>query len=191
MLTALSPVLACLAILALADTASATTTLLAAPIYNYDRIAPNVQSALTNALGVSTRIDASSPTNRAQLSEDAGFANFLAAEESAAGGLEAGGGAGRIFVTTPRGTTFDIPEGYVGREADNLKGIVFQEPGAPGNAGSIRIMEPTQRYPNGYFRYYSSEDNGQPLDVNGQPCPPTTTHIPEDYIGPVLGRPGG
>lgn len=96
-----------------------------------------------------------------------------------------------MFVGTPRGTTFDIPEGYVGREADNGKGIVFQDPSAPGNAGSIRIMEPTDQYPNGYFRYYNNEGNGQALDVNGKPGPPSATHIPENYIGPVLGWPGG
>lgn len=90
-------------------------------------------------------------------------------------------GAGRTFVTTSRGTTFDIPGGYVGREAENGKGIVYQRPGAPENAGSIRIMEPTEQYPNGYFRYYNPR--GQPLDVNGQPGSRGATHIPEDFTG--------
>lgn len=116
--------------------------------------------------------------------------SFSATEEGS-GAAEAGGGGGRTFVTTPRGTTFDIPEGYEPRVADNGKGIVYQEPGAPGNAGSIRIMEPTGQYPDGYFRYYNNEGPGQPLDVNGNPGPPSATHIPENYIGPVLGWPGG
>jgi hypothetical protein len=115
----------------------------------------------------------------------------VAPETAGTDAAETAGGGGRTFVTTPRGTTFDIPEGYVGREADNGAGIVFQEPGAPGNAGSIRIMEPTAQYPDGYFRYYNSEGNGQALDVNGKPGPPSTTHIPENYIGPVLEWPGG
>ena len=117
--------------------------------------------------------------------------SLVAAEDTGAGVAGAGGGGGRTFVTTPRGTTFDIPEGYVGREADNGQGIVYQEPGAPGNAGSIRIMEPNAQNPSGYFRYYNNEGPGQPLDVNGNPGPPSATHIPENYIGPVLGWPGG
>lgn len=72
-------------------------------------------------------------------------------------------------MTTPRGTTFDIPAGYVPREADNGAGIVYQAPGAPGNVGSIRIMEPTDDYTNGYFRYYNSEGPGQPVGINGKP----------------------
>lgn len=64
---------------------------------------------------------------------------------------KAGAEAGRAtrFVTTPRGTTFDIPKGWAAREADNGKGIVYQQPGAEGNVDSIRIMEPTAKYPKG------------------------------------------
>jgi hypothetical protein len=106
---------------------------------------------------------------------------------------KAGEGAVRStrFVTTPRGTTFDIPEGWAAREADNGKGIVYQRPGAPGNADSIRIMEPTEDYPNGYFRYYNSQGRGQPLDVNGKPGSPSATHHHEDFTGPLRGWPGG
>jgi RHS repeat-associated protein len=52
-----------------------------------------------------------------------------------------GGGAGRIFATTSRGTTFDIPENFAPRPAANGKGIVYQRVGAKRNADSIRIME--------------------------------------------------
>jgi hypothetical protein len=48
-------------------------------------------------------------------------------------------------------------------------------------------MEPTPRYPNGYFRYYN--ERGQPLDVNGRPGPQSATHIPEDYLGRIPGWP--
>jgi len=95
--------------------------------------------------------------------------------------------SGRTFVSTPRGTVYDIPEGWVGRTADNGQGIVFQEPGAAGNADSIRIMDPTAQYPDGYVRYYN--DQGQPLDVNGKPGPPSATHISQTYQGPWPGWP--
>lgn len=93
----------------------------------------------------------------------------------------------RRFITTPRGTTFDAPAGWVSREADNGKGIVVQRPGAVGNADSIRIMEPTAQYPNGYFRYYNS--SGQPLDMHGKPGSKADTHIPEDFHGRIPGWP--
>lgn len=68
-------------------------------------------------------------------------------------------------------------------------GSCTQRPGAPGNAVSIRIMEPTEQYPNGYFRYYNSEGRGQPLDVNGKPGSPGATHHHEDFTGPFQGWP--
>jgi hypothetical protein len=64
------------------------------------------------------------------------------------------------------------------------EGIVFQEPGAAGNANSVRIMEPTARYPNGYARVYNAE--GQPVDSLGSPGNPlgrAATHFPEDELG--------
>lgn len=104
---------------------------------------------------------------------------------------KAGAGAGRStrFVTTPRGTTFDIPKGWAAREADNGKGIVYQRPGATGNADMVRIMEPTAKYPKGYFRYYN--EHGQPLGANGKPGPQSATHHSEDFQGPLAGWPGG
>jgi hypothetical protein len=80
-----------------------------------------------------------------------------------------------------------VPAGWAPRTADNGKGIVYQRPGATGNADSIRIMEPTAKYPDGYFRYYNS--HGQPLDVNGKPGPQSATHIPEKYLGRIPGWP--
>jgi hypothetical protein len=91
-------------------------------------------------------------------------------------------------VTTGRGTTYDIPKGWVGRNADNGRGLVYQRPGATGNADSIRIMEPTDKSPSGYVRVYNS--HGQPVDVYGKPGPPADTHIPQDYVGPWPGWPG-
>jgi RHS repeat-associated protein len=94
------------------------------------------------------------------------------------------GGQASIFLTTPRGATYQIPSDWVAREADNGKGIVFQQPGAEGNADSIRIMEPTELYPNGYAVVYNSL--GQPVDNLGSPGNPlgrAATHLPEDELG--------
>jgi RHS repeat-associated protein len=95
--------------------------------------------------------------------------------------------AQRVFVTTPRGVTYDIPAGWASRTADNGKGIVYQRPGSRGNADMIRIMEPTPQYPDGYARVYNSF--GQPIGVSGKPGPLADTHIPETYNGHWQGWP--
>ena len=74
-----------------------------------------------------------------------------------------------------------IPEGWVGRAADNGQGIVYQRPGTVGNADTIRLMEPTLRYPQGYVRY--NNNLGQPLDPFGKPGNRASTHIALDYEG--------
>lgn len=65
--------------------------------------------------------------------------------------------------------------------------MVFQRRGATGNADTIRIMEPTSKYPNGYARVYNS--HGQPGNVYGKPGPAADTQIPQDYIGEWPGWP--
>jgi YD repeat-containing protein len=97
--------------------------------------------------------------------------------------------SGKTYVGTPRGTVYDVPESWAPRVADNGKGIVYQKPGAVGNTNSVRIMEPTPKYPDGYARVYNGEGNGQPIDVFGQPGPQPATHIPETYQGPWPGWP--
>jgi RHS repeat-associated protein len=87
-----------------------------------------------------------------------------------------------IYVTTPRGVTYKIPEGWTSRTADNGKGIVFQKPGSSGNQNMIRIMEPNSRNPNGYVRIYDS--NGYPVNYELKQGPDAETHIPEDEEGP-------
>jgi hypothetical protein len=64
---------------------------------------------------------------------------------------------------------------------------VYQRPGATGDADMIRVMEPTSRYPNGYYSYYN--EPGQPLAANGKPGDRGATHHPEDYRGPLDGWP--
>ena len=80
-----------------------------------------------------------------------------------------------------------IPAGWTERVADNSRGVIYQRPGAVGNADSIRIMGPTASYPRGYLRYYNR--HGQPLDVNGRPGSPVATHISLEYTGPWPGWP--
>ncbi len=80
-------------------------------------------------------------------------------------------------------------EDWEGRVADNGKGDVWQKPGATGNSSSVRVMEPTDRYPDGYVRYYN--ENNQPIGLDGKPTVPggskadnhAHTHIPRNPDG--------
>jgi hypothetical protein len=73
----------------------------------------------------------------------------------------------------------------VGRVSDNGKGEVWQKPenvnappGTPKNANSVRIMDGTERYPDGYVRFYN--EHGQPLKLDGKPGANNSpdTHVP-------------
>ncbi|MEU1954651.1 hypothetical protein ACH474_31605 [Nocardia rhamnosiphila] len=68
-----------------------------------------------------------------------------------------------------------VPDDWVARTADNGKGVVWQKPGASGNADCVRVMEPTNRYPSGYVRFYNP--GGQPINLDGKPGPNSETHI--------------
>jgi hypothetical protein len=95
--------------------------------------------------------------------------------------------SGKTFVAAPGGVIYDVPAQWTSRVADNGKGIVYQQPGAVGNASMIRIMEPTPMYPQGYVRVHNKF--GQPVDVYGKPGPQSATHIPRGYTGPWPGWP--
>ena len=69
------------------------------------------------------------------------------------------------------------------QRATNGRGIVFQRPGAVGNADSLRIMQGNARNPDGYFRYYNA--NGQPLDRFGRPGPEAATHLPLEALDDI------
>jgi hypothetical protein len=76
-------------------------------------------------------------------------------------------------------------DGWEGRVSDNGKGEVWQKPenvnappGTPKNANSVRIMDGTERYPDGYVRFYN--EHGQPLKLDGKPGANNSpdTHVP-------------
>jgi hypothetical protein len=69
-----------------------------------------------------------------------------------------------------------VADSFVSEAANSGKGTVWRAPGSSGNAGTVRIMEPTAQYPEGYVRFYN--DSGQPIGLNGQPGPNSMTHIP-------------
>ena len=87
-----------------------------------------------------------------------------------------GGTSGINFVGTTSGDVVPVPESWSSQTANNGQGIIFQDPGATGNDNSIRIMDPTSRYPDGYLRYYNAY--GQPLDALGNPGSQAATHLP-------------
>ena len=74
---------------------------------------------------------------------------------------------------------------WEGRVADNGKGEVWQNPenvnappGTPKNANSVRLMDGTDTYPDGYVRFYN--EHGQPVRLDGKPGANNSpdTHIP-------------
>ncbi|KZF06610.1 hypothetical protein A2J03_24225 [Rhodococcus sp. EPR-157] len=88
---------------------------------------------------------------------------------------------GRRTKPTQAGPPPSVPAGWVNSPARNGRGEVWQKPGSTGNNDSMRIMDPSARYPNGYVRYYN--EHGQPIDLNGKPGPQSSTHIPIEPDG--------
>ena len=77
-----------------------------------------------------------------------------------------------VAASRPAGVT----DNFVAEVANSGKGMVWRAPGSTGNASTVRIMESTSQYPNGYVRIYNSA--GQPIGLSGKPGPPSATHIP-------------
>ena len=90
--------------------------------------------------------------------------------------------SGKTWVSTGRGTVYDVPAGWTQRMADNDKGLVFQRLGAQDDRDLVRIMEPTQRYPDGYVRVHNSHN--QPVTPLGKAEGRAATHISQLHQGP-------
>ncbi|MFF6956758.1 RHS repeat-associated core domain-containing protein [Streptomyces sp. NPDC008317] len=74
-----------------------------------------------------------------------------------------------------------VGDDWVARAADNGKGSVWQKPGSTGNADTLRVMNPTGRYPDGYVRF--TNKYGQPIGLDGKPGSKADTHIPMNPDG--------
>jgi hypothetical protein len=74
-----------------------------------------------------------------------------------------------------------VGDDWAARLADRGMGSVWQKPGSTGNADMVRLMSPTDRYPNGYVRFYN--EGGQPIGLNGKPGSQAATHIPMNPDG--------
>jgi hypothetical protein len=75
-----------------------------------------------------------------------------------------------------------VPSGWKPRVTNNGKGVAFQRPGAEGDADMVRVMDPTERYPKGYFVFHNAY--GQPMTPAGKPGTRAETHISIGHDGP-------
>ncbi|NMM17067.1 MAG: hypothetical protein HHJ14_07980 [Cellulomonas sp.] len=106
----------------------------------------------------------------------AGTRGTLRAGPSTVGTAANTGGAASV-AARPAG----VADSFVSEAANTGKGTVWRAPGSSGNAGTVRVMEPTAQYPDGYARFYN--DSGQPIGLNGNPGPNSMTHIPLNRDG--------
>jgi RHS repeat-associated protein len=85
--------------------------------------------------------------------------------------------------TPAREVKFDI------EFTENGKGFILREPGTAGPANTIRVMAPTEAYPEGYLVYY--DEYGHPVNykTGGVPSTRADYHVPFGYHGPLPGFP--
>jgi len=86
-----------------------------------------------------------------------------------------------IVVNLKDGRQVTVPDNYVPRPARNGKGTVYQDPdsidhGSGGDADSIRGMDPTDRYPDGYVVVHGPD--GRPVNADGNSDSRDKTHHP-------------
>jgi RHS repeat-associated protein len=104
------------------------------------------------------------------------------------GASGAGGGAGKpaqgapkppkVFIPpTNAPSTPKIPDGWISEPTKNGRGTIYRPPGTTGDANTIRVMNPTPDYPNGYWRQY--DGSGVAIDpATGKPGNAGNTHVP-------------
>lgn len=63
----------------------------------------------------------------------------------------------------------------VGVVARSLPELTKQKPGSLKDADPVRVMDPTDRCPNGYVRYHNKDN--QPTGLDGKPDSKAHTHI--------------
>ncbi|MGX1810191.1 hypothetical protein ACWIGI_31125 [Nocardia sp. NPDC055321] len=81
-----------------------------------------------------------------------------------------------------------VPSDWEVRLANNGEGWVWQKPGSVKDANMFRDALPTDRYPNGYVRFYNEQ--GQAIDLDGKPTGKAATHIPKNADGTYPKPPG-
>lgn len=96
-----------------------------------------------------------------------------------AGGNGGGGSSRSVVYVAPNGQAARAEPGAVVTTARNGRGLVIQQPNSQGGANTIRLMEPTSRYPEGYGRTQNS--SGQYTDIFGNPV---DKYAPEGHICP-------
>ena len=87
---------------------------------------------------------------------------------SGGGGGPSRSNGGTIYVS-PSGVAVQASPGSTVSVSNNNAGLRIQAPNSQGGANTIRIMDPTKNYPNGYIRNQNS--GGQYTDVNGNVVP--------------------